>query len=128
MRELYIALALALSAQPALAIDLNRVVLMNGTLKHQFFTSLNPDCSLMAYPSITLIESPSNGKVSYDKGKAFPNFAPQNPLSACNTQRVPGLLIEYRPARDFIGADSFSLDVISPDGSEKIFKYNITIK
>jgi hypothetical protein len=120
--------ALALSCAPAFAIEVNRAVPVGGALKGIYYLAINPDCSIVDYPTVRIVSPPSSGVASVTRGKAFPSFPPFNPRSACNRRRVPAMLLRYQPERGFIGNDSFSVDVIYPAGAEQSITYNITVK
>ena len=129
MKRLSAALvSLTLMASPALADYLNRVVPAGGVMRGNFYLAINPDCSLVAYPTVRLVSSPANGVVSLKQGKAFPFFPAVNPRSACNRTRVPAILLEYRPNQGFVGSDSFEVNAIFPIGAERADTFNITVK
>ncbi len=121
-------LALTLECSPALAIYVNRVVPVGGTLKGQFYTAINPDCSLQDYPNVRVVTPPGNCVLSFRKGKDFPNFAADNPRGACNRTRVPVIYVDYRPNRGFVGSDTFSVDVFFFVGSERTDTFKVTVK
>ena len=106
----------------------NKSVRVNGALTGLAYMALNPDCSLLGYPSAKLATGPSNGAVTVFKGAAFPVYESVNPRSACNRRRVPGTVVVYRPRRDFTGSDSFTVNVIFPAGYERNDTFNITVK
>ena len=93
-----------------------------------FFLAINPDCSLLGYPTVRISAQPTNGVVSVFKGKAFPRFLAPNPRSACDSRRVPAMRMEYRPRRDFVGSDSFSIDVFFRSGAEQEVTVNVTVR
>jgi hypothetical protein len=123
-------LALSIATSPAFADNAyyNRVVPAGGRFTGQYWMAINPDCSLLDYPTAKVVSPPSNGTVSITKGRAFPFFPPANPRSACNRRRAPATMMEYRPARGFVGSDSFTVDVIFPTGAEHTEVYNFTVK
>jgi hypothetical protein len=67
-----------------------------------------------------VVEKPAHGDVSFENGDIFPNYG-TSPLSACNSKRVPGLMISYRSEKDFIGQDNMKVFLIFPDGSARAF-------
>ena len=121
-------LGLALASSPARADYVNRVVAAGGTLRVNFYLAINPDCSLVDYPTVRLVTAPANGTVSVKKGKAFPFFPAANPRSACNRTRVPAILLDYRPSRGFVGSDTFEVNAIFPVGAESTDTFNVTVK
>jgi len=80
-------------------------------------TALNPDCSSMGPVVGRVVEKPAHGGVSFEIGDIFPTYAQTSPLSACNSKRTPGLMINYRSEQDFIGQDNMKIFLIFPDGS-----------
>jgi hypothetical protein len=129
MKRLSAALvSLMLLTAPAHAAYFTRTVAAGGVLKGNDYLAVNPDCSLLAYPTVRVVSPPANGVVSLKQGRAFPYFPPVNPRSACNRSRVPAMLLEYRPRRGFVGADSFTVNVIFPIGAERTDTFNVTVK
>ena len=127
--RLFVALLLTVGfSTVASANDFNKSVRVNGVLTGLAYMTLNPDCSLVGYPSAKLVSAPSNGTVTVFKGAAFPVYESVNLRSACNRRRVPGTLVEYRPRRGFTGSDSFTVNVIYPAGYERNDTFNITVK
>jgi hypothetical protein len=122
------ALASALAASPASAAFYNKTAAANGRLAANYYLAINPDCSLVEYPTVRLVSPPANGRVVISKGRGFPYFPPVNPRSACNRKRVPAMMVEYRPGPGYVGSDSFAIDVIFPMGAERNDTYNIQVK
>lgn len=91
-------------------------------------TSQNPDCSSRGPIVARVIEKPAHGDVSFENGDVFPNHVPTSPLSACNSKRTPGLMINYRSERDFTGQDNMKVFLIFPDGSGSQWDYMLIVK
>jgi hypothetical protein len=68
-------------------------------------TALYPDCSSRGPTVGRVIEKPAHGEVSFVTGDVFPNMPSTSPLSACNSKRVPGLMINYHSESNFIGEE-----------------------
>ena len=49
-------------------------------------------------------------------------------IAQCNSRRVEGVTVEYRPERSFLGADTVGLDILYPSGNERMSTYYITVK
>jgi hypothetical protein len=91
-------------------------------------TALNPDCSSRGPTVGRVIEKPAHGEVSLVPGDIFPTFVPTSPLAACNSKRVPGLMINYHSESDFIGQDNMEIFLIFPDGSGAQWNYMLIVK
>jgi hypothetical protein len=94
-----------------------RTVVAGGVLKLGHYASVNPDCSLLGMPVVRLSVAPMHGALRMFKTWDFSHFAATS-LDRCNTRRVEGVSVEYRPERGFAGTDTFSLDIIYASGRE----------
>jgi len=90
-------------------------------------TAPNPDCSSKGPIVARVVEKPAHGDISFENGDIFPNYG-TSPLSACNSKRVPGLRINYRSEKDFIGQDNMKVFLIFPDGSASQWDYMLIVK
>lgn len=115
-------------AASANAANIIRTIPAGGKLDVFAYGEVNPDCSLAGETTVRLQQSPEHGGVMTRRSKGFGFFPPSNPRSACNARRVAGVNVTYRPARDFVGTDTFSLDVIFSNGSERLDFYTIYVK
>jgi hypothetical protein len=116
----------ALMAGSARADNISKTVAANGVLVVAHYAQVNPDCSSMGMPVVRLSAAPSHGVVRTIKTSGFSRFT--GSYENCNSRRVAGVTAEYRPERAFVGADSFSLDVIFPGGREREEYFSITVK
>ena len=91
-------------------------------------TALNPDCSSLGPIVGRVVEKPAHGEVSFEIGDIFPTYAQTSPLSACNSKRTPGLMINYRSEQDFIGQDNTKVFLIFPDGSGAQWDYMLIVR
>jgi hypothetical protein len=91
-------------------------------------TALNPDCSSLGPVVGRVVEKPAHGEVSFEIGDVFPNYAQTSPLSACNSKKTKGLMINYRSEQDFIGQDNMKVFLIFPDGSGAQWDYLLIVK
>lgn len=80
------------------------------------FYSINPDCTAIGYPDVTVTRAPSHGQVTVDKGNEFPNFPKNNVRSSCNSVRVPATVYYYTSDDGYTGADNFSVEILTPNG------------
>ena len=91
-------------------------------------TALFPDCSSRGPIVGRVIEQPEHGEVSLVNGDVFPNMVATSPLTACNSKRVPGLMINYQSEANFIGEDNMKIFWIFPDGSGAQWDYRVIVK
>ena len=91
-------------------------------------TALYPGCSSMGSIVGRVVERPARGEVSFDTSNIFPNYPQTSPLFSCNSKRAPGVTINYRPERDFIGQDSMKIFLIFLDGSGAEWEYILIMK
>lgn len=77
---------------------------------------LNPDCSVAGQVSVRVLEMPVHGTVTIEPGAYYSNYAVGDQRRVCNLQPRQGVRAIYHPARDALGADRFSLLVITPFG------------
>lgn len=125
---LLVALLFAVSVNAAVSAETYRVSkigVTGATLHIGHFASANPDCTPSGKTFVRISVPPNHGVVTMREGFGFTWFPK---LLLCNSRRVRGVTVEYRPERGFTGSDSMELDVISQSGSEALMLYNITIK
>jgi hypothetical protein len=122
-----LALAWSASGSIARAQGITKTVASGGVLKLGHYTSVNPDCSLLGMPVVRVSVAPMHGVVRTMKTSDFSHFAAAA-FDRCNTRRVAGVSVEYRPERGFAGTDTFSLDIIYASGRERAESFAITVK
>ena len=113
---------------PAAAEPIKKAVASGHVLKVFFAASLNADCTSIGSISIRLPVGPQHGVVTTRNASDFPFFPASNERSRCNTRRVRGLLVNYRPDRGYVGPDAFKVDYIFPTGNEILTDYQIDVK
>jgi hypothetical protein len=87
--------------------------------------SVNPDCSVIGLPKMVVIQAPAIGDLTSAPGRVRPDFQPSNTRSECNLRQVQGLIVTYRPKGSASGIDSFSFDLIFPDGI--VWRRHVTV-
>jgi Domain of Unknown Function with PDB structure (DUF3857)/Transglutaminase-like superfamily len=112
---------------PAGPLELKRTAAVDQTLLADFLYAINPDCSSIDIASVRTLEAPQHGKLTIAKGSGFSNFPQDNPRHACDRRRSEGMLMYYRPAPGFQGADSVTVEVIFADGGARKRHYAITV-
>lgn len=77
------------------------------------YINTRPDCSSGPLPIIRLVKPPTRGRVIVQRARL--NAAKYR---QCSGLQAPALLVIYRPATDFEGADEFELSISYPEGRE----------
>jgi hypothetical protein len=92
------------------------------------FMSINPDCTATGVPKITIVTPPAHGTMIVEKDEAYPNFPRDNVRSACNTRKVPAVLLYYQSATGYTGNDIAVIEVLFPAGNLRHQTYTITVR
>lgn len=122
------ALIIAATGAPALAQqkqDMAKTTVNGQRIRIDGFYHLNPDCSLVGYPTIRVVSGPSAGRVAIKKEKGFPSFGADTARAKCNARRSPTMAVYYTPQRRFTGSDMFSFEIYWTDGD--IWTRNVTV-
>lgn len=127
LKRLSFLAVLACGAQPAAADEI-RSVPSGINRQIDFLASINPDCSSIGVATVRLIEGPSHGVVTTDKGRDFKPFAAPNPRHACNGRRLNGLKVFYQSEQGFFGVDRVRLLVVAASGTEREADYEIRVR
>jgi hypothetical protein len=90
--------------------------------------TVNPDCSTMGDAHITITKKPINGDVDFQKTEVFPAFKQDNVRFACDTKKVPAVEYFYTSRPDFAGSDSFTIEVLYPNGELRTIRINVTVR
>jgi hypothetical protein len=117
--------AAIVTSSPAQAQN-SKTVVAGQTLMVGHYASVNPDCSSLGMPVVRLSAPPAHGAIRSVKTSGFSRFG--KPFQECNTRRVRGVTVEYRPEKGFTGADSFGLDIIYASGRERTEAFSVTVK
>src|SRR6476620_8190011 len=92
-------------AQTLPPITKTPIVPAGKTTQVGFFYAIDPDCSSRGEIENRLIKPPQNGSVEVAPGSDFPRPVKAGPYQACNSKKVPGLVITYKPKEGFTGKD-----------------------
>jgi hypothetical protein len=118
----------SIDVKPPQTVELTRFVAADQKLRLEFVYALNPDCSSIGYATVQVLEEPKNGKVAVENGTGFTNFPQNNPRYECNKRRTDGVSILYEPNEGFTGADSVTVDIVSPYGNATKRHYSIDVR
>ena len=123
--SLLLASLIGFDASAQTYITSNKTMVAGGALALGHYASVNPDCSSKGKTTVRLSSAPAHGSVRLREGRGFSFF---QGYQQCNSRRVEGVTVEYRPERGFLGADTVGLDILYPSGSERMNTYYITVK
>src|SRR4051812_9343450 len=124
MRIVFVAMAAVLASGVAQA---QAVVSSGGKALLWIVVSVREDCSSRT-TDVRIIQQPRQGRVTLAHTRGFPNFAPANPRSVCNRQRVQGVAVTYHAPRVFTGQDSVGIGATFYNGEYKSQVYSITVR
>jgi hypothetical protein len=120
-------LLLLIAAGPA-AADEMKTVPSGANQQIDFFASVNPDCSSIGRPTVRLVEGPSKGTVTTDKGRDFMAFPQSNVRHMCNRRRVAGTKLFYKSQPGFLGLDRVRILILSGSGTGREATYAIQVR
>jgi hypothetical protein len=113
-------------APPAIA-ERARVAIMDRKLRLEFFAVLNPDCSSRGFTRVRILEQAQHGNIAIDHGSRFSYFEQDHPRVECNKRQTEGTVLSYEPNAGFVGADSVTVEAITPTGFMYKLHYAIDI-
>jgi hypothetical protein len=82
-----------------------------------YFYAVNPDCTPIAVPYIKITRQPEHGTIFLETENRFPMFSKENIRSACNSVRVPSIVVYYQSSPEYTGDDYFEADLIWHNGN-----------
>jgi hypothetical protein len=107
---------------------ITRIVASGGKRRLDFYTSLNPDCTMSGDINVRVIKQPEHGTVDTVVATEYAHYPKENIRSKCNQHRVKGILVNYKAAEKYTGSDDFDLLVLYPHGTAWEIHYNITVR
>ena len=78
------------------------------------FTTIRNDCTSGPLPAVRLLTAPAHGKVTVKQGRLRATNIKQ-----CLGLELPAFVAIYRSAQNFIGQDTFTLEVIGAGANRK---------
>jgi hypothetical protein len=95
----------------------------------EFFTSLNPDCTVMGEIEVRITKEPKHGKVDTAAGAdGYPGYPKTSDRYKCNEQKVQGTQVNYTSEANYIGNDVVDLLVLFPSGLAYEVHYNVNVR
>jgi hypothetical protein len=86
------------------------------------FATIRKDCTAGPLPAVRLVTPPAHGKVTVKQGKLRATN-----VKNCLGMELPAFVAIYRSARDFIGQDRFTLEVVGSNGKTQIQQVTVTV-
>jgi hypothetical protein len=116
--------ALALAQEPSQTPTVDRQIKgkPDTNINAGIFASVRQDCTAGPLPVIRLLTPPAHGKVTMKQGRLRATN-----LKQCLGVEVPAFIAIYRSAKDFVGEDNFTLEVIGTSGKSQIQRVIVTI-
>lgn len=93
-----------------------------------FFTSLNPDCTLKGLATVRVLSAPNHGQLTVVQGSDYSSFPADSQQYVCNTKKTEGVVVTYVSAPGYFGADAATIEAIFPGGGHKTYEYAISVK
>ena len=86
------------------------------------FATIRKDCTAGPLPAVRLVTPPAHGKVTVKQGKLRATN-----VKNCLGMELPAFVAIYRSARDFIGQDRFTLEVVGSNGKTQMQQVTVTV-
>ena len=86
------------------------------------FATIRKDCTAGPLPAVRLVTPPAHGKVTVKQGKLRATN-----VKNCLGMELPAFVAIYRSARDFIGQDRFTLEVVGSNGKTQVQQVTVTV-
>jgi hypothetical protein len=109
-------------------VEIKRYVVADHTVRLDFLSDINPDCTSVGYSTIYIVQQPQHGQIVVENSTGFTNFAATNARAECNKRRTDGVVVTYEPEPGYTGLDSASAEVVFPSGFLSKRHYAIEVK
>ena len=86
------------------------------------FATIRKDCTAGPLPAVRLVTPPAHGKVTVKQGKLRATN-----VKNCLGMELPAFIAVYRSARDFVGQDRFTLEVVGSNGKTQLQQVTVTV-
>jgi hypothetical protein len=80
-----------------------------------FFYDVRANCEMEGYPEINVVQRPTQGNVSAEQGKAYPEYTRDNIRFDCDRNLTGATLVFYQSEPGYHGQDAFTITVRFPD-------------
>ena len=92
-----------------------------------FFYDLRANCEVEGYPQIIVVNGPTDGSVSVERGTAYPRYTRENIRFECDRNPAGASLVFYQSRASFHGRDSFTISVRFPDSAVWTESYAVEV-
>jgi hypothetical protein len=86
------------------------------------FTTLTKNCTAAPLPAIRIISPPGHGKITVKQGRLRATNIKQ-----CLAVDVPAFVAVYRSEKEFLGRDTFTLEVVGVNGKAEQQIITVTV-
>jgi hypothetical protein len=86
------------------------------------FTTLTKSCTAAPLPAIRIVSPPAHGKITVKQGRLRATN-----MNHCLAVDVPAFVAVYRSKKDFLGQDTFTLEVVAVDGKTQQQAITVTV-
>jgi hypothetical protein len=100
----------------------------NGTVKLGPFTSVRPDCTIIAQATARIIARPRVGRVNIAMKDGEIAFSRGHAFESCNDRLIRGTMVTYSARRGFVGRDEFRFSLRFPDGEKRSLKVRVQVR
>ena len=115
----------ALSTAPRL---LERTIVSGERQKIGFVYWLNPDCTTAGGVTVRIITPPVRGELTTEQGVDYTNYLKEDQRYQCNLKKSPGTNIYYKSSPGYFGADTATIEYVSPKAIARTITYTITVR
>ncbi len=93
-----------------------------------YINSINADCSPAAIPSVSILQPPRQGRVTFRRGLDYSSYPANNVRSRCNTRKINSMVTFYEPSINAYGDDLFAVEYVDLYGTPRRFQYHVSIR
>ena len=105
----------------------SKTTIPGKTIWISFHYEVNPDCTLLAIPTVQVLAGPQHGTTSIRSENIFPDFESSNIRHKCNSTKVGGINVYYTPSAGFRGSDQVTLRSTYKSGNVDEIKIRINV-
>jgi hypothetical protein len=91
------------------------------------FSTINKACDVTSVARVRVIDQPRNGQVRLITASGSPGYSVDSAYAHCNSQKITGPFLEYRPRPGYRGTDQFRFEVRFKDGERRLFTPTLNV-
>ena len=101
----------------------------HGKVLHlEHYYSMNVDCSANGQIVVRVTQPPTHGRAFVSDEMEHTFFVKGNQRYHCNAEKRPVVAVRYEPEIGYVGSDKLVVDVLFPDGVNRVSTFSITVK